>query len=101
MNNSNFYPRSINEIKEVIKINKKIYFNEELIAFLKWEKWFNRVEKKINVKLNNTEFLKIFFYNDQYSLQVWQKKQNYHVILYNLVTNYFDEFNTENTLIIK
>lgn len=99
MNNST-YPRTLEELNKVISLSKNIYAGKELENYNEWIKWFNSFENIVLPDLNENEYLVIYFdINNRYSLQVWKKNTNYNIIEYNLLSNYIDEFNTNQTIV--
>ena len=98
--NNNFYPKTMDDIEKLIDFNKKIYQDNELQEFLKWEEWFNKIKEKIKISLENDEFLKISFKDsNKFSLEVWKVGKEYNYIYYNLASNYYNEFNIDSTII--
>ena len=58
--NNHKYPKTIEELNEIISLNKNIYTGEELESYNKWIELFNSIE---NVKLpilNEDEYFVIY-----------------------------------------
>ena len=100
--NNHKYPKTIEELNEIISLNKNIYTGKELESYNKWIEWFNSFENIKLPDLNEDEYFVIYFdIYENFSLQVWNKNENYNILEYNILSNYIDEFNNNQTIVKK
>ena len=100
--NNHKYPKTIEELNEIISLNKNIYTGKELESYNKWIEWFNSFENIKLPVLNEDEYFVIYFdIYEKFSLQVWNKNENYNILEYNILSNYIDEFNNNHTIVKK
>lgn len=100
--NNHKYPKTIEELNEIISLNKNIYTGKELESYNKWIEWFNSFENIKLPVLNEDEYFVIYFdIYEKFSLQVWNKNENYNILEYNILSNYIDEFNNNQTIVKK
>lgn len=93
-------PKTFDELRTLIPFYKNMYSDKELEIFCEWCQWFESFKDLKNPSLKEDEYFRIYFdLEKRFSLQVWKKQKDYNLIVYNLLTNYVDEFNTEDTII--
>ncbi len=98
------YPKNKEEL-----LKKYQYFVEneqsprEIDKLEEWLKWFHKVEKFLTYNCKENEFFKWYVENNNYSLQIWKHNENTNIdeLLANIASNYYDIYNTSETLIIK
>ena len=91
------YPVNIDDLLTKLEYLKKVYINDEKkTEYLNlWKIWFdeNKICEKITIDLDEGMFLKPYYeIPNKYGIQVWKKEKEYNKIVYNLISNYEDEF---------
>lgn len=99
MNDKLIYPRSIEDLEEQISLMYQIYVPEDKDRLIKWEEWFNNNRNKITIDLDDGEYLRIYYEAEKKSLQVWKHLEDYDFLEYNILSNYYDEFVNDKTIV--
>lgn len=99
MNDKLVYPKTLEELEVLIGLMYQIKMPEEKEKLSKWEEWFNNNKDKVTIDLNDTQYLKIYYDDKNYSLQAWKHLEEYDFLEYYVLSNYYDEFVTNKTII--
>ena len=101
MTNEQLYPKDITKLFEKINFILKNEENQEKISNINnWKAWFILQKYQLEYVCKNNEFLKIYYDNNKYSLQVWKHDSNIDSIKFNLISNYYSEYDNELTKVI-
>lgn len=101
MNNELLYPKNIEKLYYKIEYIIENDENEDKIENLtNWLNWFQSLNYKLDYKCRKDEFLKPYYENEKYSLQVWKHNKNVDSIVFNLISNYYSEYDTDVTKVI-
>lgn len=96
------YPKNIEKlfakIDYVIK-NEQNY--EKIEKINNWVKWYNSQSYKLEYKCKKDEYLKIYCHNNKFALQVWKHNEQVDSIEFNLLSNYYSEYDSEITKIVE
>lgn len=102
MNKEQLYPQSVEKLYEKIKfIIKNEQNQEKILQLTNWVDWFESQKYDFKYVCNDNEFLKIYFNDDKYALQVWKHNDDIDSIEFNLLSNYYSEYDNELTEIIE
>lgn len=98
--NNKLYPQSItdllNKIDFIIKNDESI---ERINNMEQWLKWFSQLNYTLNYKLLKNEYLRAYSQNGNFALQVWVHSEIVDSIKFNLVSNHYNDYNREETII--
>ena len=98
MNKEQLYPTTIENL--MFKLNyiiKNDQNQEKASRITEWLNWYEKQEYTLDYKFKDGEFLMAFYNNGKFSLQVWQHAENIDSIVFNLISNHYDEYNNEDT----
>lgn len=98
MNKEQLYPTTIENL--IFKLNyiiKNDQNQDKALRIIEWLNWFGKQEYTLNYKFKDGEFLMAFYNNGKFSLQVWKHTETIDSIMFNLISNHYDEYNTEDT----
>ena len=98
MKKEQLYPTTIENL--MLKLNyiiKNDQNQEKALRITEWVNWFKKQEYTLEYKFKDGEFLMAFNNNGKFSLQVWKHTDNIDSIMFNLISNHYDEYNTEDT----
>ena len=103
--NINMYPKNLDEFKTKMDYVLDREKNNSRVKYLKeWLIWFSNLNYSLEKELDDNCFLKPF-YNlpNNFALQVWKKgiDKNYDEVSYNLISNHYSIYNTDDTLIVE
>lgn len=102
MNKNQMYPQSIEKLFEKLEFILENEQNQEkIIKLTNWIDWFKSLEYDFKYICNDNEFLKIYCNDKKYALQVWRHNDDIDSIVFNLVSNYYSEYDNELTDIIE
>ncbi len=103
MNNKINYPKNIEDLyKKIDFIIKNEQTEEKIRLIYKWLEWFKKNQFKIIYKCKTNEYLKIYYSADnKYGLQIWIHNKNIDSIKFNLISNYYSEYDTDKTIIVE
>ena len=99
MNDKLVYPKTLEELEVLIGLMYQIKMPEEKEKLSKWEEWFNNNKSKVIIDLNDDQYLKVYYDDKKYSLQAWKHLEEYDFLEYYVLSNYYDEFVTDKTII--
>ena len=94
------FPKTISDLKVyhsfLIKDNND-YFIENLTL---WVKWFEGLNYNLNNELNDDEYLRAYYYDGIFALQIWKHSDFVDSCLKTLITNKFNVYCDDDTVII-
>lgn len=96
------YPKNINDL--LTKINYIINNDENtdrVNNMTKWLEWFENLNIKLEIKLKSNEYLRAYYNNNNCSLQVWNHGKLVDSAAYDLVSNYYGKYYSQNTIIVE
>ena len=100
MNNDQLYPKTIEKLLEKIDyIIANEQNTEKITKMKKWVKWYNEQNYILKYKCKENEYLKIFYNNDKYALQIWKHNEHVDSIIFNLLSNFYSEYDSESTIV--
>lgn len=100
MKNEQLYPKTLDNL--LFKLNFIIeneQNGEKISKILSWIDWFNEQKYHLNYILKDKEFLMAYYEENKFALQVWKHEKTIDSIEFNLITNFYSEYNNENTII--
>lgn len=99
MNNIELYPKSIEDLYKKIDFLIANEENQKTISDLtNWISWYKSIKYNFNYVCKENEYLKPYFDNGKCSLQLWKHDESVDSILFNLLSNYFCEYDNESTI---
>lgn len=100
MNNDQLYPKTIEKLFEkIIYIITNEQNGEKILNLTNWIEWYNNQDYKFDYLCKENEFLKVFYNNDKFALQVWKHNDNVDSVSFNLLSNYYSEYDNDITKI--
>lgn len=100
MKSEQLYPKTIEDLFLKLKFIIENEQNAEKISkILNWIEWFNKQKYSLKYNLNTNEFLKAYFKENKFALQVWKHEETIDSIMFNLIANFYSEYDNENTII--
>jgi len=100
MNSKLLYPKTIEYLLEKITYTIENDENKEKnLNLYNWREWFNEQKYNHEYICEEKEFLKVFYDNEKYALQVWIHGEDVDYLKFNLLSNYYSEYDTDITLI--
>ena len=99
MNKEQLYPKDIKMLYKKINYIISNEQNQEKISQL--VNWIESLNYNFKYICDDNEFLKIYYDNNKYSLQVWKHNINVDSIEFNLISNFYSEYDNEITEIIE
>ena len=100
MKKEQLYPKTLDNL--LFKLNFIIeneQNGEKISKILSWIEWFNEQKYNLNYTLNDNEFLMAYYKENKFALQVWKHEETIDSIEFNLIANFYSEYNNENTII--
>ncbi len=95
------YPKTIEELKEKIDY---IIDNDENIDRVKnmqnWLNWFDNLNLVLQYKLEENEYLRAYCNDNNFSLQIWKHNEIVDSAVCNVISNYYNEYNNESTIVV-
>lgn len=102
MNKEQLYPKDIKMLyKKINYIISNEQNQEKISQLVNWIEWFESLNYNFKYICDDNEFLKIYYDNNKYSLQVWKHNINVDSIEFNLISNFYSEYDNEITEIIE
>ena len=76
---------------------KRVYNNDNYIEYV--YNCLDNNKSKVIIDLNDDQYLKVYYDDKKYSLQAWKHLEEYDFLEYYVLSNYYDEFVTDKTII--
>ena len=100
MSEEKLYPQNIEDLFSKIEfIIENEQNQEKIFSLLNWIDWYKSQNYNFKYVCNDNEFLKAFYDDDKYSLQIWEHNLQVDSIKFNLLSNHFSEYDNELTQI--
>ncbi len=101
MNNEILYPKNIdNLLKKVDYIIKNEQNQDKISEILNWITWFKSLNYNLKYICKKNEYLKFYVDEDKYALQLWKHNDNIDLIKFNLISNYYSEYDNSLTEVV-
>lgn len=95
------YPKTIEDLMVNVSFLIEHEQNFELIENLTlWVKWFEGLNYNLNNELNDDEYLRAYYYDGIFALQIWKHSDFVDSCLKTLITNKFNVYCDDDTVII-
>ena len=95
------YPKTIEDLMSNVSYLMDSEQNFDVINNLSlWIKWFKSLKYEFKEVLNDDEYLRAYFYDGNFALQIWKHSDLVDSCLRTLITNKFNVYCDENTIII-
>lgn len=92
------YPQNIQNLYEKLNYIIQNEENEEKILQIKnWLKWYESQSYDFKYVCKENEYLKEYSVENKYSLQIWKHESYVDSIVFNLLSNYYSEYDNEIT----
>lgn len=102
MDKKQIYPQNIeNLLKKINYIIDNEQNIEKIKNLIKWKEWYESLNYKFEYVCEDNEFLKAYYDNNKYALQIWYHGTKVDSIVFNLVANYYSEYDNEITEVIE
>lgn len=100
MDNKLIYPKTIEDLMSKITYIMENDENEEkMLNLYNFIEWYNDLNYDFKYLCEENEFLKPYYNNGKYALQVWVHNTDVDVLKFNLISNFYSEYNDDITLI--
>lgn len=100
MKDIKLYPKTIEELMEKLNYIVSNEENEDKVNdILSWIEWYNEQEYTLTYRLVNNEYLSVFIENDKKALQVWIHNEEVDSIKFNLLSNYYSDYDIDVTIV--
>lgn len=101
MNKEIMYPQNIKDLFEKIdEIVKNEENFEKVTNINNWVNWFKSLNYEFKYVCAENEYLKIYYHYNKYALQIWEHNDDIDSVKFDLVSNYYSEYDNELTEII-
>lgn len=100
MNQELLYPKSIKLLLEKMNYIIDNESNVNKVANINnWLEWFKKENYKLNYICKDNEYLRAYYDNNKYGLQVWKHNDEVDSVMFNLFSNYYSEYDTDITIV--
>lgn len=101
MNKKQLYPQNIELLFQKIDyIIKNEQNQDKIINLINWIQWFESLNYNFQYVCNDDQFLKVFYDEHKYALQIWKHTNSVDCIEFNLISNHYSEYDNELTEVI-
>ena len=101
MNKDQLYPQSVEKLFEKIDyIISNEQNQEKIINLTNWLEWFKSLNYDFRYVCDENEFLKPFYDENKFALQIWKHEKEVDSIEFNLISNYYSEYDNELTQLV-
>jgi len=94
------YPKTIEKLFEKADFILRNEENVDTIAKInKWIEWFKRQAYTLNYKCKKNEYLRYYYDGEKMALQVWCHGKIVDSSVFNLLTNFYSEYDSDDTIV--